>query len=90
MGWSVRRLLPDGSFIEYSVVTIRPDKYRRHGVRYRLAWIQDGTCRVLFDNHHGKSDHSHIDGEEKPYPFTTVDALFEDFLTEVRKLGGAA
>ena len=89
MGASVRRVLIDGSFIEYSVTTIRADKHRPHGVRYRLAWIQKGHCRVLFDNHHGKTDHCHVDGKEHDYSFKTVDALFDDFLAEVKKLGGA-
>ncbi len=89
MGASVRRVLVDGSFIEYSVTKIRADKYRPHGVRYRLAWIQGGRCRVLFDNHHGKTDHFHVDGKEQGYVFRTVEALFDAFLTEVKKLGGA-
>ena len=67
----------------------RSDKERPHGVRYRIAWIQNEVCRVLFDNHHGKRDHVHLDGIESDYEFVTVDDLWEDFLTEVRKLGGA-
>ncbi len=88
MGSSVRRVLEDGTFIEYSVTPIRSDRHRPHGVRYRLAWVQDDVCRVLFDNHHGKHDHFHVDGVEKEYSFRSVGALFDDFLTQVRKLGG--
>lgn len=80
--------LPDGSFIESSIDRIAPDRWRSHGVKYRLAWIQDGECRVLFDNHHGKGDHIHIDGKEYPYAFISVEQLSRDFETEVRKLGG--
>jgi hypothetical protein len=54
-----------------------------------MAWIQNGVCRVLFDNHHGKGDHAHIDGVEKVYVFESFVKLKEDFEREVRKLGGS-
>lgn len=57
-------------------------------MRYRLAWVQSGVCRVLFDNHHGKQDHQYVDGVESPYDFTTIHQLRLDFEREVRKLGG--
>ena len=44
---------------------------------------------MLFDNHYGKSDHLHIDGEERPYELTSVSQLRKDFEAQVRKLGGA-
>lgn len=84
-----RQFLDDGSYLDVSIHPIAPDKWRPHGVRYRLAWIKSGRCRVLFDNHHGKSDHLHIDGEERPYEFTSVSQLRKDFEAQVRKLGGA-
>lgn len=85
---SVRQLLEDGSFLEISLTSIRPDKWRSHGIRYRFAWVQKGKCRVLFDNHHGKQDHMHIDGVEIPYEFVSVGELRRRFEEEVRKLGG--
>ena len=84
-----RRYLPDGSFIERSMEAIKPDRWRPHGIRYRYAWIQNGEPRVLFDNHHGKGDHVHVDREERPYKFTNLERLLEDFYSEIRKLGGA-
>ena len=84
-----RRYLTDGSFVDRTLEAIKPDRWRPHGIRYRYAWIQNGECRVLFDNHHGKSDHAHIDGQEKPYTFSGPAQLLEDFYSEIRKLGGA-
>jgi hypothetical protein len=84
-----RRYLSDGSFVDRVLESIKPDRWRPHGVRYRYAWIQNGECRVLFDNHHGKGDHLHIDGEEKPYKFSDHGQLLDDFYSEIRKLGGA-
>ena len=84
-----RVYLLDLSFIEWSLAEIKPDRWRPHGVRYRMAWIQNGICRVLFDNHHGKGDHMHLDGVERPYSFISFAKLREDFEREVRKLGGS-
>lgn len=88
MGTSNRTTLADGSYIDWSIVRVRPDKWRPHGIRYRIAWIQDDVCRVLFDNHHGKCDHCHIDGSETAYGFTTVEQLWTDFSMLVKLLGG--
>lgn len=88
MGSSVRTTLPDGSYVDWSLTRIKPDKWRPHGIRYRVAWIQNEVCRVLFDNHHGKADHFHVDGIEKSYDFSTAEQLWSDFGDEVRKLGG--
>jgi hypothetical protein len=83
-----RAALTDGSFVEGTIETITPDRWRPHGVRYRLAWVQGGRCRVLFDNHHGKGDHFHIDQREYPYRFRSVGQLIRDFQAEIRNLGG--
>ena len=83
-----RKRLMDGSFVDASIEIIKPDKWRPHGVRYRVAWIQDGNCRVLFDNHHGKGDHFHVDEVECEYKFLSIERLFEDFEEQVSILGG--
>lgn len=83
-----RKRLTDGSFVDASIEIIKADRWRPHGVRYRVAWIQDGNCRVLFDNHHGKHDHFHIDSEEQDYRFISIERLFEDFEEQVSILGG--
>lgn len=75
----------DGSFIEGYIEVIHPDLCRPHGVRYRLAWVKDDQCIVLFDNHHGKSDHYHIGKLEFRYEFTSIDELIQDFLLKVRE-----
>lgn len=88
MSSSFRVLLRDGSFVDWIVVKIKPDRWRPHGLKYRLAWIKDDVCRVLFDNHHGKHDHYHVNGIEKDYQFVTEEKLFDDFYSEIKKLGG--
>lgn len=83
-----RKRLGDGSFVDASVEIIKPDKWRPHGVRYRLPWVQGDQCRVLFDNHHGKGDHFHVDGDEHEYSFQGIKKLFDDFEKLVSMLGG--
>jgi len=83
-----RRDLPDGSFIDISMDHVKPDQWRPHGIRYRFAWVEKDVCRVLFDNHSGKTDHCHIDGIEKKYTFVSVEKLYDDFAAEIRNLGG--
>lgn len=50
---------------------------------------QVGGVRVVgFDNERGKGDHCHLRGREKPYRFTSVDALVEDFIAAVEAARG--
>jgi len=83
-----RRDLGDGSFVDISLGPIKPDKWRPHGIKYRFAWVERGVCRVLYDNHSGKTDHCHIDGVERLYKFVSIETLYDDFAVEIRKLGG--
>ncbi|MGK5084662.1 DUF6516 family protein [Bdellovibrionota bacterium FG-1] len=83
-----RRYLDEQNFLEIAYYEIQADQFRPHGWHYRLAWIQNGKCRVLFDNHHGKADHYHADDEEFLYTFSDVDQLIADFTSLIRKLGG--
>lgn len=46
---------------------------------------RNGARIVGFDNERGKGDQCHLDGEERPYTFTTLDQLIEDFIAEVVK-----
>lgn len=50
-----------------------------HHFKYRLFYGRDGERLVGFDNERGKGDHCHINGVERPYNFSTVQALITDF-----------
>lgn len=54
-----------------------------HGYKYRAGYSVNGVCVVGFDNERVKGDHCHLHGRERPYRFTTVDALVEDFIAAV-------
>jgi Family of unknown function (DUF6516) len=70
---------------------VEPNPRQPEGVRYRLALILAGekTPAVLYDNHHPKGHHRHIEGAEEPYQFGNVDRLIADFMADVLRLTGA-
>ena len=43
---------------------------------------------MLFDNHHGKKDHMHIDGVEHPFEFESISQLRREFEKAIEVLGG--
>jgi hypothetical protein len=47
------------------------------------VYVVNGERVVGFDNERGKGDHCHLDGTERPYRFTTVEQLVEDFIAAV-------
>jgi len=75
---------PDGSILELVVWKLpKPVPPTEHGYKYRAVYVLDGERIVGFDNERGKGDHCHLDGEERPYHFTTVEQLVEDFIAAV-------
>jgi hypothetical protein len=63
---------------------------RRHpeGVRYRLAFIRAGesALTVLYDNHHPKGHHRHVEEIEEPYNYIDVDRLVADFNADITRI----
>jgi len=75
---------PDGSILELVVWKVpAPVPPTDHGFKYRAVYVLDGQRIVGFDNERGKGDHCHLDGQELPYNFTSVEQLVEDFIAAV-------
>ncbi len=75
---------PDGSILELVVWRVpTPVPPTEHGFKYRAVYTVEGVRIVGFDNERGKGDHCHLDGQERPYRFTTVEQLVEDFIAAV-------
>jgi hypothetical protein len=75
---------PEGGVIELVVWRVsQPVSPSRHGFKYRAAYAIDGVRVVGFDNERGKGDHCHIQGVERPYNFTSVSQLVEDFIAAI-------
>jgi hypothetical protein len=58
-----------------------PDKPR--GYKYSLVYIVKGERVIGYDNSERKGDHRHYGSQEKPYTFTTLRQLADDFLSDV-------
>ncbi len=75
---------PDGSILELVVWRVpTPVPPTEHGFKYRAVYTVEGVRIIGFDNERGKGDHCHLDGQERPYRFTTVEQLVEDFIAAV-------
>lgn len=87
--FSERRELTRGKIMQARIWAV-PDPVppSEHRFKYSLVYIVDG-CRVVgYDNERGKGDHRHYQDREEPYRFTTPEALWADFLADIREAGG--
>jgi hypothetical protein len=57
-----------------------------HPFKYRLALVVNEKCILRYDNERGKGDHRHIDGCEEAIEFTTLEALFDAFQTDMERI----
>ena len=81
---AIKNINPDGSILEIVIWKLpKPVPPTEHGYKYRAVYVLDGVRFVGFDNERGKGDHCHLDGNELPYTFTSVDQLLEDFIAGV-------
>ena len=58
---------------------------RPHGYKYSLVYIVDGKRVIGYDNAEGKGDHRHYGEIEEAYKFKSIDRLFEDFKSDMRR-----
>jgi len=74
----------DGSIIEV-VVWELPEAIlsSEHVYKCRLFFGRAGQEYVRYDNERGKGDHRHVNGQEFPYVFTSVEQLLDDFERDV-------
>jgi len=54
-----------------------------HAYQYRLYFGAGGVCRVRYDYERGKGDHRHVDEDETPCTFVSLDRLPDDFRRDV-------
>jgi hypothetical protein len=79
-----KRTDPDGTIIEVVVWQAQePVEGSSDLHKYRLFYGRDGVRLVGFDNERGKGGHCHIDRIERPYNFSTVQALVRDFYVAI-------
>ena len=80
---------PDGAIVEMTIWLVpEPVAGSRQAFKYSLFYGHPGKRIVGYDNERGKGDHRHLEGHEEPYPFSTVETLIADFLSDVRHARG--
>ncbi|HVA76998.1 MAG TPA: DUF6516 family protein [Candidatus Binataceae bacterium] len=86
-----RKTDAQGNLLELVIWKVKPTRRQPDGVRYRLALILLGQTMpvVLYDNHHPKGHHRHLDGVETAYEFSGIDRLIADFMADVTRITGA-
>lgn len=80
-----KKSLPEGGFVETVIWRVPSNGKYPDGIKYRLAFIPAGWTQpaILYDNHHPKGHHKHIDGLESPGLFLGVPSLKLDFLRDI-------
>ena len=80
---------PDGAIVEMTIwIVPAPVFGSQHTFKYSLFYGYPGKRVVGYDNESGKGDHRHLEECEESYPFSTVEALIADFLSDVRHARG--
>lgn len=81
-----RVVIAEDAFVELLVWQLpQPLSPSAHDLKYRLAYVVEGECVVLYDNERGKGDHRHFGSEERPYKFASPDRLLVDFQSDIAR-----
>ncbi len=77
-----KRIFKNNLVIEVKIWALESSPYK---LKYSFICIDtQSNQRVLFDNHHPKGPHYHIDDKEFEYNYMGVDKLIQDFKKEVQ------
>ncbi len=88
LAWHTKNVDDQGNIIEMKIWRVKETADKPHGLKYSLAYIENGQRIVGYDNAEGKKDHKHYLDKEFPYRFENIDKLIEDFLKDVKKAKG--
>jgi YD repeat-containing protein len=73
---------------ERKIWAVPVDEKNPDGIRYRLAYIPAGRKipEVLYDNHHPKGHHKHVEDRQYDYAYTGLENLILDFCRDIEAL----
>jgi len=82
-----RNVVGEAAFVE-AVVWHLPEPVvgSTHRFKYRLAFVVNGECVLRYDNERGKGDHRHIGNREEQFRFVSLEALFEAFEADMKRM----
>lgn len=79
-----RQTINEACFVEIVIWQLpKPLPGSTHDLKYRLAYVVDGTCVLRYDNEAGKGDHRHCGDRESRYAFSGFEQLLADFWRDV-------
>jgi len=82
-----RTVIDENAFFEIALWHLPvPVLGSSHPFKYRLALIVNGKCVLRYDNERGKGDHKHIGNKEEKIQFSTLEALFDDFHKDMKRI----
>ncbi len=82
-----RKVIDEKTFFEFVLWhLLEPVPGSTHPFKYRLALVVNGECILRYDNERGKGDHRHMYGHEEAIIFTTLEALFDAFQTDMERI----
>lgn len=77
----------DGSLVEMVIWRVpEPVQPSLHSFKYRLVYIVGGKRMIGYDNERGKGDHRHIEDQEFPYAFVSIETLLDQFVEDVETM----
>ena len=80
-----KNIEPNGDIVEMKIWQVPHSKDKPYGLKYSLVYVRGGRRIIGYDNAEGKRDHRHCRNKEYSYHFRGVDALIEDFYSDVEK-----
>ncbi len=83
-------VLHDGVIVEMKIWEVPKDERFPQGYKYSLFAVFNGQVLVGYDNHHPKGHHRHIEAQELPYHFSTLESLKNDFRADLEVQLGKA
>jgi hypothetical protein len=87
--YEFKQYYDDGATIEMVIWEVpQAVAASEHRYKYRLYYGYPGRRVVGYDNEAGKGDHRHLEDQELPYVFVSVEALIQDFLANVKAKRG--
>lgn len=82
-----RKVINETAFFEVVLWHLpQPVPGSAHPFKYRLALVIEGECVLRYDNERGKGDHRHMMGHEETIAFTTLEALFDAFEADMKRI----
>lgn len=83
-----KRYFSDSSFQEIKIWKVPESTDKPHGLKYSFAYIVDEKRVVGYDNAEGKGDHRHYMDKEYNYKFLSLEKLWKDFKSDVKRFKG--